>query len=327
MNFINQVRFLQVEPTTRCNFSCKFCCGRQMTQTNLSFEIFEQTLSQFPELEHIELQGEGEPLLNSQFFAMAKLAQSRGIKISMITNGSMFSRKRIENILESGIESIRVSIESTDPKTFREIRGGNLQEVENGIKALIKIRNEWNSNKPVIGFAVTVLKQTKDMLPAIVKLYEELQMDGGIAIQLLNSMDAYSEIYDTNTSNEKFSEEEQNIFWSKYGEIINSVNFKKSSIKHFYDELFPPRIDEQANQARVLRSCPWLDNAVYVNRDGLVTACCDIKDTAKFALGKIGVTTRTAILEARNNMRKKVCSGEVPEACRNCRIAESISAQ
>jgi hypothetical protein len=32
------VRFMQIEPTTRCNFTCKFCCGRQMDQSNLDIE-------------------------------------------------------------------------------------------------------------------------------------------------------------------------------------------------------------------------------------------------------------------------------------------------
>jgi MoaA/NifB/PqqE/SkfB family radical SAM enzyme len=324
---MNQVKFLQIEPTTRCNFSCGFCCGRHMDQNNLPFEIFKQTLNEFPQLEHIELQGEGEPLLHSQFFEMVKLAQSRGIKISIITNGSMFSRERIEKILESGIEFIRISIESTNPQEFLKIRGGNLENIINGIKSFIQVRNEQNSKKPAIGFAVTVLKQTQDMLPAIVNLYEELEMDGGISVQLLNLMNAYSEIYDTNMFNQILSKEEEKILWSKYEEIVNSMKSKKSDIKHFYDELFSLNVSKQTNKERIFESCPWLDNALYVNRNGIVTACCRIKDTDKFALGKIGVTTIKTILEARDDMKQKMCGGKVPEACCNCEIAESISTQ
>ena len=54
------VTHLQVEPTTRCNFVCGFCCGRAMDQSDLSFEAFEQMLARFPDLERLELHGEGE---------------------------------------------------------------------------------------------------------------------------------------------------------------------------------------------------------------------------------------------------------------------------
>src|SRR5262245_45883400 len=60
------VRFLQIEPTTRCNFTCGFCAGRAMAQTDLPFERFAETLDSFPAVEHIELQGEGESLMHPQ---------------------------------------------------------------------------------------------------------------------------------------------------------------------------------------------------------------------------------------------------------------------
>ena len=39
----------------------------------MSLEYFRRTLEVHPELEHIELQGEGEPLLNRDFIPMPEL--------------------------------------------------------------------------------------------------------------------------------------------------------------------------------------------------------------------------------------------------------------
>src|SRR5436853_394055 len=120
------VHFLQIEPTTRCNFTCGFCCGRSMEQGDLPLERFVAALDTFPDVRHVELQGEGESLMHPRFFDMVGLCRGRGIKVSLITNGSFLSREVAGKLLDAGIEKVSVSMESADARTFREIRGGKL---------------------------------------------------------------------------------------------------------------------------------------------------------------------------------------------------------
>jgi radical SAM protein with 4Fe4S-binding SPASM domain len=308
-----------------------------MEQSDISFETFEKIINEFPELQHIELQGEGEPLLHPQFFDMAKLAQSRGIRISMITNGSMFTSQRIDKILECGIEALQISIESPKPKDFYEIRGGKLEKVIDGIKALLKARNDRGQKYPAVGFAVTVLNRTKEMFPLIVDLYKQLGMDGKMSVQPLNLMESYTRIYGEAMSQEFVSKEDQALFLLKYAEFLQFYKGFKSNIKHFYEELvsnaeFLPFLEEKANKAANtafrtdFRSCPWLDGALYVDRNGVITPCCSIKDE-KNALGKIGENSIDEILQNRSKMREQVRGGIVPEPCRKCALAELITSR
>src|SRR5262245_23353808 len=113
------VGFVQIEPTTRCNFTCGFCSGRHMPQTDLDYDLFEETLERLPGLKHLELQGEGEPLMHPRFFDMLEAAQRRDVSTYFITNGSFLDRTTVERILLAGVKHIAVSIESPDADTFR----------------------------------------------------------------------------------------------------------------------------------------------------------------------------------------------------------------
>src|SRR5437868_464777 len=78
---LSHIRFAQIEPTTRCNFTCGFCAGRYMPQRDLTWDDFQTFLAAHPALRHVELQGEGEPLLHPLFFDMVAACRARGILI------------------------------------------------------------------------------------------------------------------------------------------------------------------------------------------------------------------------------------------------------
>lgn len=105
-----------------------------MEQADLSTGTFRTVLDSFPEIEHIELQGEGEPLLNTDFMCMAREATDRGIRVSIITNGSLLSDSAVEGLIGARVAAVRVSIESADPDTLKRTRGGRLDKVIAGIE-------------------------------------------------------------------------------------------------------------------------------------------------------------------------------------------------
>jgi uncharacterized radical SAM superfamily Fe-S cluster-containing enzyme len=110
--------FLNIEPTTRCNFACWYCVGRHMAQRDIAVEDFARVLDHFPTVQAIALVGEGEPLMHKGFFDMARMAADRGIRVLTISNGSTFSSANVAKLCESGISYVSVSIDSVDPATF-----------------------------------------------------------------------------------------------------------------------------------------------------------------------------------------------------------------
>lgn len=311
---IPEIEFAQIEPTTRCNFTCGFCCGRRMEQRSISPRIFAQAIERLPRLKHIELQGEGEPLLHPQFFEMAGLAHDRGIKVSTITNGSLFTmRDTIKKLIEVGLEKISVSIESADPAQFKRIRGGRLDTVIAGISALLAERNARGLTRPLLDFAVTVLESTVASYPAIVDLYQRLGMDGGINTQLLQRMGTYTAHYSPELQAELVSAESAERF-----QALRAAGERRIGAPPkigFYKEFF-------ADRPADLNICPWLERGTYISADGRMTPCCKIKDTAKLSYGEVADPASAGYYRTTAAMRADLHRGVIPPECTGCSGAE-----
>lgn len=313
------LEYIQIEPTTRCNYTCGFCAGRHMSQTDLEFSIFRNFVDTVNHIKHMELQGEGEPLLHPQFFEMIVYARKRfpSLAISFITNGSLFTEKNIENILSANIHTILISIESADEAEFQHIRGGKLSRVVRGIKELIERKRELNSELKV-GFAITVLKQTVRQISAIGELYNELNMDGGISIQPLQSMESYAQFYSQQMTQSIPSRDDTVAIKQliatdsalKYA--INTYQYNKS----FFSELF-----SQSNQKN--DTCPWLENGLYISAEGIATSCCFTKNIKEDGYASIE-NNLEKILKLRAFLSERFKEKKPPRQCKGCGIARNI---
>lgn len=313
---LESVRFLEIEPTTRCNFTCGFCCGRHMLQQDLDPATFEATLDAFPDVTHLELQGEGEPLLQPRFFEMVKLARARGIRISCITNGSLLSAENVARILDLGFEKLMVSFESLEPATFRRLRGGKIEKVIEGLERLAREKRARGLERPSIGLAVTALRDTLGELPAFVALYRRLGLDGGINLQPLNPMPGYARHYDAWLAGQLLSDRElrQHMQQLRAEPVYGIAIDGSSPFRGFFDELF-----SGFEPAR--RTCPWLEQGAFVTADGWVTPCCTIKDGERAGFGKVGREGAAQRDAARRALAGELREGRTPDVCQGCAIA------
>jgi MoaA/NifB/PqqE/SkfB family radical SAM enzyme len=308
------VTFAQIEPTTRCNFSCGFCVGRHMKQGDLDWADFEAFLAAYPDLRHVELQGEGEPMLHARFFDMVDACRARGIKVSIITNGSLLSAERVERLIESNVATVHVSLESSDPEQFRSLRGGLFSKVEAGLRLLMERRRALGRTEPKVGFAVTLLRDTIDGFPAIRALYERLGLDGGISVQPLQIMPDYAGIYGEAMAAQVLPPEMR----SRLGAIRASAQAAEPrGADTFYAALF-------ADSDLARRGCPWLERGAYLGIGGSVAPCCFVK-RADQSFGRIS-DDPNSIARARASANAELLRGDIPEPCRGCGTAAAVAA-
>lgn len=129
---------LFIDPSSVCNFKCKFCpCGganrdlwsKDKKVNILSYELYRKVindLSEFPgKLKTLRLYKEGEPLLNKRIPDMIAYARKKAVadKIDFTTNGSLLEPDLSLAIIDAGINRINISIEAMDEQTYEEISG------------------------------------------------------------------------------------------------------------------------------------------------------------------------------------------------------------
>ncbi len=115
---------IHVEVTNRCNFSCEFCPDSRMTRERGFMDpgLLEGILDEvagtgLARTVHFHVMGE--PLMYPGLVDAIRYASTRGLKTSITTNGSLLTDELLEALIEAGLTSITLSLQTPDEKTFR----------------------------------------------------------------------------------------------------------------------------------------------------------------------------------------------------------------
>ena len=137
------INYMRLALTSACNLRCDYCmpkgidCIKQVN--DLSFNEFVHIVEAGAELgiNKIRLTG-GEPLIYPNLIELINKIKSLPNKISVhITTNGILLKEMAKELVEAGVDSINISMDSLDRDKYREItRGGALSRVLNGIKAL-----------------------------------------------------------------------------------------------------------------------------------------------------------------------------------------------
>lgn len=132
---------LFIDPSSVCNFRCKFCpCGGankhvwsvDKKASTMPYELYRKIiddLAQFPgRLKTLRLYKEGEPLVNRRLPDMIRYARTHDVadKIDFTTNGYLFDHDTALAVIDAGVDRINISIEALDAEGYEQISGVKL---------------------------------------------------------------------------------------------------------------------------------------------------------------------------------------------------------
>ena len=140
--FGRRIEYVRLSVTDKCNLRCFYCMPKgfkdfEQPENWLTFDEIERIIKAFTELgvARIRLTG-GEPLVRKDIADLAqRLTTLPGLKdLSLSTNATLLDKQAI-TLKHAGITRINVSLDSLKPERFKQITGGELQPVLDGLMA------------------------------------------------------------------------------------------------------------------------------------------------------------------------------------------------
>ena len=149
--------YLQIEPTSVCNYRCVFCYQTdnkfnkrsQGYMGHMSFETFKEVVDKAEgNIEFISLASRGEPLLCPDIKKMLLYTKGKFLNLKINTNASLLDEKMSYAILESGVKTLVFSADAADGKLYSELRvNGKFETIIKNIEKFQEIRlKHFNSN-------------------------------------------------------------------------------------------------------------------------------------------------------------------------------------
>jgi MoaA/NifB/PqqE/SkfB family radical SAM enzyme len=169
---------LYLEVTNRCNLLCT-TCPRTYEEleppADMSWELFTSIVDQVPDLARAVLHGVGEPMLVKALPRMVRYLADRGAYTLFNTNGTVLNERSGRALIEAGLDELRVSLDASDAKSFREIRGKNyFNRILRNVRAFRDLQEREGHAKPRVSAWLTGLKETIRELPAFVRVAAEI---------------------------------------------------------------------------------------------------------------------------------------------------------
>ena len=159
--------YITLKLTNRCNMNC-YMCGQVYSrglQTNhdLPFSLIKKKLDEINSVKTVYLFG-GEPLIYRELPELLSYLRSKSMDILITTNGILL-KKYTEDIMNSKVRDLTISIDSHKEDVFAKIRGnGVFYNILENLKYLIEMKKKNNSEYPYIGINCVILPENSDLL-------------------------------------------------------------------------------------------------------------------------------------------------------------------
>ena len=274
----NELRLVFWELTARCNLKCIHCRAEAQTERQEDELSTEKCFAVIDELcgfsSPILILTGGEPLYRDDIFDIAGYAAGKGLRVALATNGTLVDKKVAEQIKESGIKRVSISLDGANPQThdtFRMIQG-SFESAFNGIKNLQKEGIEVQIN-------TTIARHNEDEVKDILDLALNNNIKA-LHIFMLVPVGCGIQIADSQMLDKQKYEDILSWFYDKTMELRGRIELKATCAPHFFRIMHKRAKDEGITispqthgMAAVTKGCLAGSGVMFISRKGVVQPC------------------------------------------------------
>ncbi len=181
---------IELVPTERCNLNCLSCWRQGWDKKKLEERFSEEMpderllelIDEAKELDvkEIAFVGGGEPLFRNVTPNLIRKIKEYGMECDLVTNGALFTKELIEEMVKIGVDRIKFSIDGVDAETHDYLRGvkGTFEKVTNNIRYFAEMKRKFKTRKPRLLFNTVISNKNYRQLPDIVKLGHSVGLNG-----------------------------------------------------------------------------------------------------------------------------------------------------
>jgi MoaA/NifB/PqqE/SkfB family radical SAM enzyme len=315
-------RSLYLETTSRCNSLCETCIltfGGREPARDLGWDEFRRVVDQFPALERVLLHGIGEPLLNRDLTRMVAHLKGRGARVLFNSNAISLSERTGRDLIEAGLDELRVSLDASTRETYARIRGVDaFDKVIANVERFVAL-GRGRAPTTAVSLWFTAMRENIEEIPGLLELATRTGA-GAIHLQRLvyNGLGLATE---SQSLHGRLQERESALLREMEAAARTAgIFFSASGATTPEVSLVPAHAD------RPWSACgrPW--NLVYVTVHGNVLPCCIAPWITQHYAGIIlGNLFRQSLAEIwwgprYLEFRADLQTATPPEPCRGCGV-------
>jgi MoaA/NifB/PqqE/SkfB family radical SAM enzyme len=320
---------LYLETTNRCNLLCETCprtFEALEPPADMSWELFTKIVDQVPNLARAVLHGVGEPMLVRALPRMIRYLKDRGVYVLFNTNGTLLNPKKFQELVDTGLDELRVSVDAADAKTYLAVRGKDFfHRIVRDVRKFTQFQKATGATTPKVSLWLTGLKETVEQLPDFVRMAADMGV-AEVHLQRLvfdeagfGMARAESSLFEQTQAEEQAYISAAQALGAELGVTLDASGATEPGLSL-----------KQQTDDKPWATCrrPW--SLMYFTAHGRALPCCIAPFSARgYDSYTLGDATQQTLQEMWNgpaykDFRAALLSDAPPKPCQNCGLRWSL---
>jgi len=179
-------RVVDLGLTLKCNLDCVMCFTRLMPAIDLDRECLERVVPYLDYCHEIRWNDAGELFASNRTREFIELMKRFHPPVSYVSTNFLIIDRYVEDILDSGLTDMSVSIDAVQRETYERIRtGGRWDKLIANLELMQRKKAERRTEWPRLTFVFVAMRSNVAELPAFVDFATQY---GGVAIHVLKML-------------------------------------------------------------------------------------------------------------------------------------------